>query len=50
LRERVQTPQVRGSQSVIDRIFPWENIVAAFKHLKSGAHLGEIVIAVAGGR
>ena len=31
---------------VIDRVFPFDQAVAALKHLESGAHFGKVVIAV----
>lgn len=31
---------------VIDRVFPFEQARAAFEHLRSGAHLGKVVIAI----
>jgi NADPH:quinone reductase-like Zn-dependent oxidoreductase len=33
-------------QPVIDRVFPFEEAVAAFEHLESGAHFGKVVIQV----
>ena len=29
---------------VIDRVFPSEEVQAAYQYLKSGAHLGKVVI------
>ncbi|QSQ16915.1 zinc-dependent alcohol dehydrogenase family protein [Myxococcus landrumensis] len=31
---------------VVDRVFPFEEAVAAFHHLKSGAHFGKVVVRV----
>ncbi|WP_338867648.1 NAD(P)-dependent alcohol dehydrogenase [Myxococcus stipitatus] len=31
---------------VVDRVFPFEEAVAAFRHLKSGAHFGKVVVRV----
>lgn len=35
-----------GIQPVIDRVFPFESAPAAFRHLESGTHLGEVVIGI----
>ena len=35
-----------GTKPVVDRVFPFEEAVAAFEHLKSGKHFGKIVIRV----
>ncbi len=32
-------------QPVIDRVFPWDEAPAAYRHLASGAHFGKVVLA-----
>ena len=36
----------RGLRPVIDRVFPFENAVDAFRHMESATHFGKIVIEV----
>jgi NADPH:quinone reductase-like Zn-dependent oxidoreductase len=31
---------------VVDRVFPFTEVVAALKHLESGAHFGKVVVSV----
>jgi NADPH:quinone reductase-like Zn-dependent oxidoreductase len=31
---------------VVDRVFPFEQAKAAYDHLKTGAHLGKVVVAI----
>ena len=33
-----------GLKPVIDRVFPFEDTVAAYRHLESGAHFGKVVV------
>ena len=35
---------LHGMRPVIDRVFPFEEARAAYKHLESGAHFGKVVI------
>lgn len=34
----------KGIQPVIDRVFPFADAVAAFRHLESGSHFGKVVV------
>ncbi len=36
-----------GIRPVIDRVFPFDDAVAAFKHLESGSHFGKVVVRLA---
>jgi len=36
-----------GIRPVVDKVFPFEQAVDAFKYLESGAHFGKVVIKVA---
>jgi NADPH:quinone reductase-like Zn-dependent oxidoreductase len=47
LVDLVKAASVGGLTPVIDRVFPFEDAPAAYAHLKSGAHLGKIMIRVA---
>ena len=38
---------VSGIKPVIDKIFPFDEAQAAYRHMASGAHFGKIVIRVA---
>lgn len=35
-----------GLEAVIDRVFPFEEVRDAFKHLQSGGHIGKIVVRI----
>lgn len=39
--------ELHGLKPVIDRVFPFEDAVAAYRYLKSGAHVGKVVIQIA---
>jgi NADPH:quinone reductase-like Zn-dependent oxidoreductase len=34
-------------EPVIDRVFPWDQVRDALHYLKSGAHIGKIVLRIA---
>jgi NADPH:quinone reductase-like Zn-dependent oxidoreductase len=36
----------KGIKPVIDRVFPFAEVVAAFRHLESGSHFGKVVVKV----
>ena len=36
----------KGIKPVIDRVFPFAEAVAAFRHLESGSHFGKVVVKV----
>ena len=38
---------VSGIKPVIDKMFPFDEAQAAYRHMASGAHFGKIVIGVA---
>jgi NADPH:quinone reductase-like Zn-dependent oxidoreductase len=38
-----------GIRPVIDRVFPFSESPAAFKHLESGSHFGKVVVSLAAG-
>jgi NADPH:quinone reductase-like Zn-dependent oxidoreductase len=38
-----------GLRPVVDRVFPFDEAPAAFRHMESGAHFGKIAIRVSGG-
>ncbi|WP_156744931.1 zinc-binding dehydrogenase, partial [Mycobacterium sp. E2238] len=45
-QELVRAVGATGMQPVIDRVFEFDDAVAAFKRLAAGEHLGKIVIRV----
>ena len=38
--------EAQALQPVLDRVFPFEEAAAAFRHLESGAHFGKVVVRV----
>ena len=42
-----RTVAVHGLRPVIDRVFPFDKTVEAYRHLESGSHFGKVVIAAA---
>jgi len=34
----------KGIKPVIDRVFPFGDAIAAFRHLESGSHFGKVVV------
>ncbi|HEY3789476.1 MAG TPA: zinc-binding dehydrogenase [Urbifossiella sp.] len=36
----------KGIDPVIDRVFPLDDAVAAFRHLESGSHFGKVVVKI----
>ncbi len=48
LQETIGAVGGAGIRPVIDRVFPFQDAHAAFNHLKSGSHVGKIVIKVSG--
>jgi NADPH:quinone reductase-like Zn-dependent oxidoreductase len=44
LEELCRAIEVNGLSPVIDRVFPFENVQDAYRHLKSGQHFGKVVI------
>jgi len=43
MNRAIETNQLRP---VIDRVFPFEQAIDAFKHLESGAHFGKVVVRI----
>jgi NADPH:quinone reductase-like Zn-dependent oxidoreductase len=39
---------LHGLKPVVDRVFPFDQAIDAYKHLESGNHFGKVVIAVSG--
>lgn len=46
LEDLVRAWSATGLTPVIDRVFPFEDAVAAFEHLQAARHIGKVVIAV----
>lgn len=46
LQEFVSAIEVNGFEPVIDRVFDFDEALAAYKHLDSGSHIGKVVIKV----
>ncbi len=35
-----------SAEPVVDKVFPFEQALDAYKHLESGAHFGKVVISI----
>lgn len=45
LEELCRAVEINLITPVVDRVFPFDDVKAAYRHLKSGAHFGKVVIA-----